>query len=109
MLRYDLSIVQGEPFTQDVNFRTATNVYSLAGYTAKSQIRPRAGSNELTAEFSCEVFPKDGYIRMSLTKEQTEAIPIGTYEYDLLIYKDGINSYYIGGKVNIERHVTEPL
>ena len=109
MLRYDLTIVQGESFTQDVNFRTATNVYSLVGYTARSQIRPEAGSNELTAEFTCEVFPKDGYIRMTLTEEQTKAIPMGTYEYDLLIHKDGINNYYIGGKINVEKHVTEPL
>jgi len=108
MLKYDLTIVQGEDFAQDIYFKTNTNVYSLKGYTAKSQIRPKAGSNELTAEFVCKVYPNDGYIHMELDAQTIENIPAGTYQYDLLLTKSGSKAYYMGGKVYIEKHVTEP-
>lgn len=106
MLKYDMTIVKGEDFVQDVYFKTNTNVYSLKGYTAKSQIRPEAGSNELTAEFVCTVYPNDGYIHMTLDAETISEIPADTYQYDLLLIKDNKKSYYIGGKVYIEEPVT---
>lgn len=109
MLRYNLTIIQGESFSQDVSFRTSTNPYSLTGYTAKSQIRPYVGSPELIAEFDCTVYPTEGYIHMELSSEKTAAIPAGTYQYDLLLYKNGVNNYYIGGKVFIEKYITEPI
>lgn len=110
MLKYDLTIVQGEDFAQDIYFKTNTNVYSLKGYTAKSQIRPKAGSDELTAEFVCTVYPNDGYIHMELDEQTISNIPAGVYQYDLLLTKtkEKTKAYYMGGKVYIEKHVTEP-
>ena len=110
MLKYDLTIVQGEDFAQDIYFKTITNVYSLKGYTAKSQIRPKAGSDELTAEFVCTVYPNDGYIHMELDEQTISNIPAGVYQYDLLLTKtkEKTKAYYMGGKVYIEKHVTEP-
>lgn len=109
MLKYDLTIVQGEDFAQDIYFKTNTNVYSLKGYTAKSQIRPKAGSDELTAEFVCTVYPNDGYIHMELDEQTISNIPAGVYQYDLLLTKtkEKTKAYYMGGKVYIEKHVTE--
>lgn len=109
MLRYDLTIIQGETFLQDVIFKTTVNIYSLDGYTAKSQIRPYVGSKELTSEFNCTVYPEQGCIHMELSSAETAKIPAGIYQYDLLISKEGSVTYYIGGKVFVKKHVTEPL
>ena len=109
MLRYDLTIIQGETFSQDVVFKTMVNIYTLEGYTAKSQIRPYVGSKELTSEFTCTVYPEEGCIHMELDSTKTAKIPAGIYQYDLLISKDGSVNYYIGGKVFVKKHITEPL
>ena len=109
MLKYDFTIIQGESFSRDIYFKTGKNIYSLDGYSAKSQIRPYVGSKELTAEFTCTVYPEKGYVRMELSSQETNLIPYGIYSYDLILYKNGENIYHIGGKVFIQKHVTEPV
>jgi len=108
MIKHNLTIIQGETFIKDVSFKIDKEYYSLVGYTAKSQIRPYIGSKELTDEFTCTIDSLKGIVHMQLSSAQTSEIPSGIYYYDLLLTKDGINTYYMGGKVFVEKHVTEP-
>jgi hypothetical protein len=104
----DFEIKRGETFSQDIVFKE-NNVYiNLEGYAAKSQIRPFLGSKELTAEFACNVTPELGKVNLSLTSEQTSSITPGIYHYDLLLYKDNVTTYYLKGKIIIQKTITEP-
>ena len=109
MLTQDFEIIKGETFVRDVLIKVNDEVYPLTNYIALSEIRPYVGSKELTETFSCEVYPEDGMIRMSLTNEQTNDLPYGIQYYDLLLINTETNehTYYIGGRLFIKKHVTE--
>ena len=108
MIQRDLTIIQGETFLKEVGFKVNDRRYPLTGYTAKSQIRPFIGSPELTEEFTCTVNEEEGTVRMELNPIQTNKLKKHIYYYDLLLMKGGTNTYYIGGKIFVHKHITEP-
>ena len=108
MIQSDLTIIQGETFLKEIGFKVNNEYYPLTGYTAKSQIRPYIGSKILTEEFTCTINEEKGTVLMELSPAQTNKLSRNIYYYDLLLKKDGVNTYYIGGKIFIKKHVTEP-
>lgn len=108
MYKQDFKIKRGETFIKDIYFKTNDEPVDLTGYSAKSEIRPSLESDELIAEFTCEVQPIKGAVHMELSKEQTSQIPAGIYFYDLCLSKDGINTYYLQGRFIVNKYITEP-
>ena len=109
MYQQDFTIIKGETFLKEIVVTVNKEIYPLVGYTAISEIRPYAGSSELTQSFTCEVIGDKGIIQMSLTSEQTNNLPKGTQYYDVLLINEETNehTYYIGGKLIVKNHVTE--
>ena len=108
MIQRDLTIIQGETFIKEIGFKINDEHYPLTGYTAKSQIRPYIGSEVLTEQFNCTVDEEKGTVLMELSPIQTSNLIKNIYYYDLLLQKDNLNTYYIGGKIFVKKHVTEP-
>lgn len=104
----DFTVKRGETFTKDIYFKIKGKPYNLAGYTAKSQIRPFVESEQLITEIDCAILPEQGIVHLELPKEITYNIPAGTYYYDLCLTKDEVNIYYLQGSFTIKKYVTEP-
>lgn len=105
----DFHCLRGATFSRRLIFRSAEQqVIDLSGSTAACQIRPEAGSQTLTAALSCLVDGSSGTLTLSLSAAQTAMILPGTYVYDLCLMKDGIVTYYIGGRFVIHPSVTIP-
>lgn len=109
MIKYDLTIIQGETYKKDLLFKSNELPYDLTGYTIKSQIKTFPGNHIVSEEFTCTMEPEDGMVHLELTSEQTNKLNKSMYFYDVLLYKEGVNSYYIGGKIFMKKHVTEPI
>ena len=109
MLKQNFEIIKGETFIRDILIKVNDEVYPLNNYTALSEIRPYVGSKTLIESFSCEIFPEEGMIRITLTNEQTNNLPFGILYYDLLLINQENNehTYYLGGKIIVKKHVTE--
>ena len=109
MYEQDFTIIKGETFFKEISVTVNNEVYPLIGYTAISEIRPYAGSPNLTDSFTCEIIEDKGLIQISLTNEQTNNLPKGTQFYDVLLINQYTNeyTYYMGGKLIIKNHVTE--
>lgn len=108
MYKKDFTVKRGETFSKDIYFKIDGKPYNLAGYTAKSQIRPFVESKQLIAEIECTTLSQEGIIHLNLSKETTYNIPAGTYYYDLCLTKNGINVYYLQGNFIVKKYITEP-
>ena len=108
MYTKDFIVKRGETFIKDIYFKINDNPVNLAGYTAKSQIRPFVESQDLIAEIECTIYNEQGIVHLELQKEITYSIPAGIYYYDLCLSKDDINIYYLQGKFIIKKYITEP-
>ena len=104
----DFTVKRGETFNKDIYFKVNGKPYNLAGYTAKSQIRPFVESEELIAEIECTVLEEQGIVHLELSKEMTYSLPAGSYYYDLCLTKDNINTYYLQGSFTVKKYITEP-
>ena len=105
--RHNLSIYKGSTYQQGFKFTQNGDIYPLTGYTAKAEIKPTAKSNVLTSSFTCTVSPAEGLITITLTAEQTAAIAVGNYEWDLKTTDgDGVVRYFLFGNVEVWGRVT---
>lgn len=116
----DLLIEQGSTFTRTVTVTGPVpnlTPVDLTGYTARGQIRETAQSATIVVSFTCVVSdPTNGVITVSLTDEQTSAIPATgakysnyqTYYYDIEIESaGGIVTRLLNGKVSVSPEVTK--
>lgn len=108
MYKKDFTVKRGETFNKDIYFKIEGKPYNLAGYTAKSQIRPFVESEELIAEIECTIYEQEGLVHLNLNKEITYNLPAGSYYYDLCLSKNGVNTYYLQGSFTVKKPVTEP-
>ena len=108
MYIYDLDIVRGEDYDRELKFTKADGTaIDLGGLSGKAQIRPFAGSEDLSAEFACTVDTSTSTVRLTLTPAQTLAMAAGSYAYDFCLIGATTVRYYLGGKVNVRERVTE--
>jgi len=119
--RYDLTIEQGADFNLPLTLRNYDNTaYNLTGYTGRGQIRRYHRSTSAIVSFTVTIPTvgseyTDGKLTVSLTANQTAAIPAGEeitdtrskYVYDLEII-DGSGSVkrILDGFVFISPEVT---
>lgn len=109
-----LTIEQGATYNQTLLYFNPDGVtpINLTGVTAKMQIRPTAESSTLIIELSTTngrivIVPLEGKLTLSITDEDTNALPAGKYVYDLELYNpDGTTARFIEGKVTIHAAVT---
>ena len=111
---YDLSVKRGESLEQDITFyekiEGVRTPIDLTGVVAKSEIRPKPGSQKLLASFDCEVIPAEGKVLLQLPKEATLNLQNGWYAWDLYLENstEALSKYPIGGQFKVYDHVTEP-
>lgn len=121
-VKKDLEIWQGKTYDVPFTFGRAikdeegkivdTEVTNLAGYTARMQLRPTIESEIVTIELTTEngrivIEPAYGLVRIFLTAEETAALPVASYKYDLeLITASGRVYGPAYGKVKVKAEVT---
>jgi hypothetical protein len=81
----DLTINQGTTFKRLITIADVNNApVNITNNTFRGQIRRRATSEEILAEFTCIVVnPAEGKLTINLTDTQTSAIPAGEWVYDV--------------------------
>ena len=115
---HNIYIEQGASWTYNIVVNQTDNIpVDLTGYTGKCQIRPQAGSSTLYAEVKVEFLDQiNGKITLSLTDEQTSAIPstgqdntdFNNYVYDLTITDSlGMTIRLLNGNVLLSPGVTK--
>lgn len=85
----NLIIEQGTSFSRTITLTDSQVVpvaINLTGYTARAQMRTAANAVDIVATFACTIAaPLTGTIALTLTDEQTSAIPtVGKTAYDKL-------------------------
>lgn len=103
----NLTIDQGSVFYSDLVLSDENgDLLNLEGYTANSQIRRWYTSSNATATFTTSINTISSAIVLSLTANQTSAIPSGRYVYDVEI-TDGLETLrIIEGIVTVTPEVT---
>lgn len=111
--RYNIKIEQGATFRFEIVYKDSnSNVVSLAGHTARMQVRPIISSdtilvNASTANGKIVITPALGRIVVSLSATETAALDFSTARYDLEIEdSSGIVTRLIEGAVVLSPEVT---
>jgi len=108
----DLCIPQGATFSRVIRWKADGANTNLAGYTARMQIRPTAGSATTTLALTTEngriaLGGTAGTITLSISATDTAAITAGRYVYDLeLVSAGGIVTRLLQGIVTVSANVT---
>ena len=109
---YDMPFTFGRAIKDETGNTVDTQVTNLAGYTARMQLRPSVESETVTIELTTEngrivIEPAYGLVRIFLTAEETAALPVASYKYDLeLITASGRVYGPLYGKVKVKAEVT---
>ena len=112
--KFDLHIHRNRPFRQSFVVCSITEKpIALTEYAFKAQVRKERSSDaELLAEFAISVpNPATGEVVLSLTQEQTAALPQGTRPvyWDLYMeYPNGFNCSLLQGLAYFDEIVTVP-
>jgi hypothetical protein len=95
---YPLTIEQGSTFKKHFRWRVDGQVMNLTGYSAKMHARRRYGG-ELGFELSTENnrillggTDSTGTVFLEMSSEETAALPVGNFVYDLELYAPSISS-----------------
>lgn len=110
-LTRNLVIYRGDTFSLTVTFKTETLVANvldpvdLTGATARAQIRPTADSDEVLAEFDCEVDGPTGTVTVTLTPEQTTDLVNGLWDLQLT-FSSGVVRTFLKGSVTTLKEIT---
>jgi hypothetical protein len=106
----DLTIYEGDDYSFSVYFD-----FDIDTYTATAEIRQMPGSSVLLTSFTItkpDLGSGDGpglrTLQLSLTEEQTRALPQTCY-YDVqLVDSNGVTKTYVTGKIFVTKEVTVP-
>lgn len=106
--RHVLKFSQRESFSRTYSYRQddETTVIPLTGATAAAEMRKKPGGS-LVESFTVVIDEPNGDITLSLTSEETAAIPFGRYEYDIVVTLDGDTFIMIEGTLVVDGTVTE--
>lgn len=105
----NLSIDQGSTYELVLTvYQPDGSAMDLTGYAVRGQIRPTVASDTVAAEFTGSVLDPatDGKLKVALTEEQTTALDLAQYVYDVEIYATGYVKRVIQGKVAVSFEVT---
>lgn len=110
----DLTIKQGKTYAATVEYRTAAGaVVSLAGYSARMQLRRALADDDETVIFELDaneliVQEAEGNVLVLIPPARTEIIPYGRFVYDLEVFtaNDADVIELLRGGVNVFGEVT---
>ncbi len=101
---HDITITRGESFGREIIFENM----DLTGLTAKAQVRPAPGSEDLLAEFGCDIDYSRGAVRLTLTPAQTGPMAPGKHAYDVwLLGGADVRRCYLAGRFIVLERVTQ--
>lgn len=103
---YDIEIVRGETYDNEIEFSVENGNVSLSGKSAKAQVRPEEESPDLLAEFECAVDVDQNTITIRLDSAQTVELQPGNYAYDVWLIGTGFRKCYLGGKFIVRGRTT---
>jgi hypothetical protein len=105
MIKRDLICPQRDSFNFTFTVRDSVNgepggSVDLSGYSAASEVRDSLTNGSLVAEMqftSTEEDLEEGKISLHIPAETMRDIPVGTYFYDIVLFKDeSVVTYFIG-------------
>lgn len=109
-LTYDLYLEQNSTFQVVVQLiATRDNLpFDLTGYTIRSHIRKHYKSTSIIGQFECVVAdPLSGKFYMLMTDEETRALPVGDFVYDIVVEDNNGNKYRaVEGALEVSPYVT---
>jgi hypothetical protein len=91
-----LAFRRGDDFTATVDFNVNTT-----GFTWSAQIRSPITGEAVQAVSVANTDPTAGIVTLSLTDEQTEALPEGTWGWTLVGTVGGVTRTYFSGFVEV--------
>lgn len=105
---YDITIDQGSDFALSVTVSDDGNARNLSDWDARAKLKATLSSTDATTMTVSEANAADGILVMSLSHTQTAALAIGSYVYDLEIYKaDGTKATrLLQGRATVRGEVT---
>lgn len=102
---FNIQIDQGSTYSQNLTLTDSSLVpINLSGYDVRGQIRRRYSSTTGLENFTASVISEpSGIISISLTDDQTAALPVSMLGYDIEIYTSGDATVerILNGKVEI--------
>lgn len=110
--RKDWEIVRGDSFARTLTLKSDGSLIDLTGYTAKSEVRVRAGDPNLLVAFSASVLAPstDGQIQIRLTSSQTRSLPCEcAWDLEVQLLSDPENNTFtlITGLIKVIDDVTQ--
>lgn len=107
--RHDITIHQGAPFAVTFQAREddETTVIPLTGYTGRAQARGIDVARSLLLDFDVDIDEDAGEVTVSASAVDTAELERGGV-YDVEIVQGAEIVPFVGGKVTLERQVTEP-
>lgn len=91
-----LAFRRGDTFTATVDFDIDTT-----SFTWEAQIRSPVTGEAVQAVTVAETDPSAGIVTLSLTDEQTDALPEGTWSWTLVGEAGGVRRTYFSGFVEV--------
>jgi hypothetical protein len=106
--RWPLDITQGATFSNTFLYKNEDGTpIDLTGYTAKGQIRAKEDPEAtLYADFTCAVDGPGGSLTISLTADETSAIPASGF-YDVFLVQGASRFLFLQGAVRLDKRVTQ--
>ena len=107
---YNITIDQGSDFSLDFVVKSNDVPVDLTGYSARAHLRPKKGSDTLTAQFTCTITDAvNGAIKIELPNATSSGVEPGIYYYDLEIYtaNDAIVNRLLQGKATLTPETTK--
>tara|TARA_B110000263_G_scaffold210083_1_gene192470 strand:- start:658 stop:1002 length:345 start_codon:yes stop_codon:yes gene_type:complete len=107
---YNITIIKGTDFSIGMTLTdNSASAINVTNYTFKSEIRRKA-STGIDATFTItKTNATAGAIKLALTQAQTNSLPVGKLQYDLLAHDGTEVSQYIKGTVTVVDTVTDGI
>jgi len=110
--KLDFTIRQNANFLIDLTFSSATLPIDLSTYTAiKLQVKTAKSSGAIVTLSLGEGLTISGddsnVLSIAFTPAMTKLLTNNQYYYDLMMSEVGINKYFVEGKINVNRTVTQ--
>ena len=107
---FNIKIDQGSDYALDFVIKENNLPIDLTGYSARAHLRPKKGSNTLTANFTCTVTnPAGGAVQMAMANAVSSGLSAGRYYYDLEIYtaNDAVVNRILQGEAKLDPETTK--
>ena len=110
--KYSFVIEQGATLNFQIDWTDSDgNPIDLTGYHARMQVRPTVASETVIIELTTEngrITLLDNTVTLDISADDTEALPVGAYKYDLEIQTGAEVIRLVQGSFTVSPEVTRP-